>query len=408
MTNLGKQRKRLTTAIHLTRKSVYTVRRQGWRTFYTKAKIKLFPPKIHQPAWNKTYASEAFTLVRWLDFTPEDLCRSQEVMTTHAGKLDIKSINWYLPHFEHAYYGGVLTILRFAAKWASDYGVRNTFVIIGDPSSPDSASYLRRISEAFPSLASASVVVVHSDADLPSVPACDAAIATLWSTAYYVLKFNQTKRKFYFLQDFEPMFYPAGSTSAQVEATYRFGFYAITNTITLKKHYEADYDGKATFFNPAVDTSLFYPAANRDWGTTRKPYKVFFYGRPAHWRNGFELGSIALAKLKEQLGQRVQIIAAGNDWDPTDYGLGGIIENLGLLPYQETARLYRTCDAGLAMMFTCHPSYLPFEFMASGCLVVSNVNSATSWLLKDNENCLLSLPSASCIADTLARGLQKS
>ncbi|HEU5012848.1 MAG TPA: glycosyltransferase family 4 protein, partial [Roseiflexaceae bacterium] len=352
------------------------------------------------------YASEAFTLVRWLDFTPENLCHSQEVMAAHPGKLDIKSVNWYLPHFEHAYYGGVLTILRFAAQWASNYGVHSTFVIIGDPSSPDSASYLRRISEAFPSLASADVVVVHSDADLPMIPACDAAVATLWSTAYYVLKFNQTKRKFYFLQDFEPMFYPAGSTSAQVEATYRFGFYGITNTVTLKKHYEADYDGKATFFNPAVDTALFYPAPNREWGITRKPYKVFFYGRPAHWRNGFELGSIALMKLKEELGQRVQIIAAGNDWDPTDYGLGGIIENLGLLPYQETARLYRTCDAGLAMMFTRHPSYLPFEFMASGCLVVSNVNSATAWLLKDNENCLLSLPSASCIADTLARALQ--
>jgi glycosyltransferase involved in cell wall biosynthesis len=58
------------------------------------------------------------------------------------------------------------------------------------------------------------------------------------------------------------------------------------------------------------------------------------------------------------------------------------------------------------MMFTKHPSYLPFEFMASGCLVVSNVNSSTSWLLRDGDNCLLALPSASSIADTLARALQ--
>jgi glycosyltransferase involved in cell wall biosynthesis len=406
MTIVKTARKRISTAALLARKSVHTVRHHGWRRFYAKAKDKIIPPKIQSQAWNQSYASEAFTLVRWLDCTPEELARSQALMQEHAGYLDIKTVNWYLPHFEHAYYGGVLTILRFAAQWAKSHGVQNTFVIIGDANSPDSSVYLERISKALPDLATARVVVIRSDLELPSVPDCDAVIATLWSTAYYAVKFNRTKRKFYFLQDFEPMFYPAGSTSAQVEATYRFGFYGLTNTISLKKHYEEDYGGKATYFNPSVDTSLFYPPAERDWGNTRRPYKVFFYGRPAHWRNGFELGAVALAKLKERLGQRVQIIAAGNDWKAEDYGLGGVIENLGLLPYEETARLYRTCDAGLGMMFTRHPSYLPFEFMASGCLVVSNLNSSTSWMLKDNENCLLSLPTASCVADTLVRGLE--
>lgn len=406
MSKAQNTRKRLTLAVHLTRKSIATVRNQGWRALYGKVKNKVVPPKIHQPEWNKTYASEAFTLVRWLDATPQDLQQSRETMARNAGFLHIQTVNWYLPHFEHAYYGGVLTILRFAAQWAEKHGVQNRFVIIGDVNSPDAGVYLSRITTALPALANAVVVVVRSDLDLGAVQPCDASIATLWSTAYYVLKNNQTKRKFYFLQDFEPMFYPAGSTSAQVEATYRFGFYGITNTITLKHQYESHYDGKATFFNPAVDTRLFYPAANRIMGSSQRPYKVFFYGRPAHWRNGFELGAISLLKLKERLGNRVHIVAAGNDWKAADYGLGGVIENLGLLSYEETAQLYRGCDAGLAMMFTRHPSYLPFEFMASGCLVVSNINSATSWFLKDEENCLLSLPSASCIADTLARGLQ--
>jgi glycosyltransferase involved in cell wall biosynthesis len=56
-------------------------------------------------------------------------------------------------------------------------------------------------------------------------------------------------------------------------------------------------------------------------------------------------------------------------------------------------------------MFTRHPSYLPFEFMASGCLTVTNRNPATAWLLRDGENCLLSDVSPSCIATTLERGL---
>ena len=54
------------------------------------------------------------------------------------------------------------------------------------------------------------------------------------------------------------------------------------------------------------------------------------------------------------------------------------------------------------MMMTKHPSYLPFEFMACGGLLVSNQNPANSWLLKDNENCLLAPASAPAIAQRLA------
>jgi glycosyltransferase involved in cell wall biosynthesis len=57
------------------------------------------------------------------------------------------------------------------------------------------------------------------------------------------------------------------------------------------------------------------------------------------------------------------------------------------------------------MMFTRHPSYLPFELMASGVLVVTNFNPTTTWMLKDGENCLLSEASPTCLADTLERGL---
>jgi glycosyltransferase involved in cell wall biosynthesis len=388
----------------LIRKAIYTLRYRGWRDFYVKARRKLFPPKIHQPAWNQTYTAEALTLVQWLDFTPEDLSRSKELMALHQGPLHIQTINWYVPQFEHAYYGGIHTILRFASRFAQRYNVQNTFMILGNPNSSSSSVYLERIATVFPSLSGSTVVVIRSDADLPKTPPADACVASLWSTAYYVLKFNNTKRKFYFLQDFEPMFYPAGSTSAQVEATYRFGFYGLTNTITLKKHYEEDYQGTAMHFTPCVDTSVFYPHKQRNW--TQLPYQVFFYARPNYWRNGFELGAIALRKVKERFGQNVRIVSAGQNWNPGDYGLDGVVESLGLLSYHETAELYRSCDVGLAMMFTRHPSYLPFEFMASGCLVVSNVNSATLWLLQHEENCLLTLPSASCVADTIIRGLE--
>lgn len=398
-------RSAIASAAYLARKSVHSARRDGWRGFSDRARRKLFPPRVYAPAWSKTYSAQALALAEGLDFSPDDLAASRATLDTQRGPLRIGAVDWFLPRFEYAYYGGIHTVLRFADHFARHHGVRSVFVVFGDPDET-AAAYAARIAAAFPALAGSQVVVVRFPDDLRDLPAADASVATLWQTAYYALKFNRVKRKFYMLQDFEPLFYPAGSACAQAEATYRFGFYGLANTIALKQIYEEHYQGQAIAFDPCVDVELFYPPTAREWQRPREPLTLFFYARPDYARNGFELGVAALRKLKERLGRRVRIVSAGQRWNPADYGLAGVVEHLGLLSYRETAALYRTCDAGLVMMFTRHPSYLPFEMMASGCLVISNLNEATSWFLKDGENCLLAQPSASCIADVLARGLE--
>ena len=52
-------------------------------------------------------------------------------------------------------------------------------------------------------------------------------------------------------------------------------------------------------------------------------------------------------------------------------------------------------------MLTKHPSYQPFEFMASGVACVSNRNPDTAWFLRDGENCLLARPLPGAIADRI-------
>ena len=76
--------------------------------------------------------------------------------------------------------------------------------------------------------------------------------------------------------------------------------------------------------------------------------------------------------LKHRYGSRIEILSAGANWDPAECGLDGVVSNLGLLPYDETAALYRAADAGLIAMATRHPSYLPLEWMACGAAVVAN------------------------------------
>lgn len=366
-------------------------------------KIKSFLDKII----NRTslsldgYSRDATALAKVIDFSDADILEAQQ-HPERVSRSDPHSVNWYLPSFENAFYGGVMTILRTADYLFQKGGMHQRFLICGDT---DASAVAEKITRVFPALKSAEVIILNSAQAIQNIPVSDFSIATLWTTAYVLLKVNNTGLKFYFIQDFEPLFYPAGSTYAQAEATYRFGFYGIANTISLKKIYESEYNGVAVHFTPCIDTNIFY--SENSLKKNDQPKRIFFYGRPGHPRNGFELAVEAMRQLKERYGSDVEILSAGADWKPAEYGLGKVLKNLGLLSYEATGDLYRSCHIGLSMMMTRHPSYLPFEMMACGVLVISNVNLSTQWLLRDGVNCLLSDPSASCLAGTISLAIDK-
>lgn len=368
------------------------LRREGLRALAVRAALRLHRASAVAAPLEALASAERY------DFAPDDVARSRAVQATNPGALPISSITWFLPYLDKVYYGGLYTILRLAALTAARHGVAHTFVAPLAPGEEPAA--LARVAAAFPALAAARVV---AQTDPAALPPSDACVATNWTSAYAALRFNHVRRKFYMLQDFEPMFHPAGTLYAQAEATYGFGFYALANTVTLRQIYERDYGGAAVHFTPCVDLARFRPAE----AAPRRPDPpaIFFYARPDYPRNGFELGAAALRLVKTRLGEGVRIVAAGQRWSPGDYGLAGVIENLGVLSLDETAALYQSCVAGLVMMFTRHPSYIPLELMASGCLVVTNRNPANAWLLEDGTNCLLAEPSASGVAEALTRGL---
>lgn len=306
---------------------------------------------------------------------------------------------WIVPDFSSAFYGGINTILRTANHMFESYGVTSNFAVLGGPSSDKIRA---RIAQAFPRLAAAArVIIFQSPETMPDLGAADAGICTLWTTAFALLKMTNVKKKFYFVQDWEPLFYPAGTISAAVEATYRFGFHAICNTTSLASSY-SELGGKADFFNPAIDPLIFHPEG-RSHRLSDEPFVLVCYGRPGTPRNCFEVLSAALRELKRKYGTGIDIITAGAEWKPEDYQLGGVLRNLGLLPYADTGALYRNADAGLVAMATRHPSYLPFEWMACGTAVVTNRNPHTAWLLRHEENCLICELTQSDIVDAVSR-----
>lgn len=291
----------------------------------------------------------------------------------------INSVTWFLPIVTHALKGGVRTVFMFAERMSAKWGTINIFVIYSHNGCDfDISGFEKSLSEHFPNLRFLLRKFIQGKDSASDIPHSDIAFCTLWTTAYLLLKYNQVHKKFYFMQDYEPLFYEAGSVYAAIEQTYRFGFSCIANTPGVGNKY-LQYSNDVTYFYPGVDTTVFNTNIPRCYSDK---FRVVFYGRPGNARNCFSLGVLTLKALKRKMKSQVEIFSVGAEWNVADYGLEGTIENLGLLgSLNEVAQLYRNSDLGLVFMVTPHPSYQPLEYMACGCVVATNINESNGWLL---------------------------
>jgi O-antigen biosynthesis protein len=342
-------------------------------------------------------ASDRLVLDGDYDVDERDLSASAEAVAAwqRGGGARIESVQWFLPWFHLVYGGGIYTVLRFAERFASQHGARNRFHVYDRPGERVARDIAGKIADAFPGLAEAPVTAAGSE-----LPPVDAAIATAWTSAFPLVRHRRARARFFFVQDLEPDFYPAGAASAVLEQAAGFGLPGIVNTAGLADVYRS-YGNPAVAFTPAVDTGRYHPPAQP---RPPAPARIFFYGRPSQPRNAFGLGLAALRLVKRRFGDRVRILCAGEDWNPGQYGAADVLENLGQLgDLDAVAALYRSCHIGLSFMLTPHPSYQPLEFMACGMATVSNRNLHTGWLLRDEENALLAPALPAAVAGQIGR-----
>ena len=276
-----------------------------------------------------------------------------------------KTIAWFIPDFDVGS-GGHLNIFRLA--WhLEDLGYECRIVIVGPcryPSAQAARDVLRR--HFFPLAAE-----VWLGAD--TIPPSYFSVATSWITAYYVRAFQGAAQRIYFVQDFEPFFFPAGSEYLFAENTYRFGFYGITAGEWLAGKLAADYGMRTRAIGFAVELDRYSPRLRRDPEIRR----VFFYARPPTLRRAFEFGLLVLAEVARRLPD-VKFVLAG--WDVGHYVIPFAHLNAGNVALAELPDLYSQCDVALVLSCT-NLSLLPLELMACGCPVVSNRGSHVEWLL---------------------------
>jgi GT2 family glycosyltransferase/glycosyltransferase involved in cell wall biosynthesis len=346
-------------------------------------------------AQNSSISEEAVALLAAANVSSAQVQAVRDQHDAIQGRREVKTINWFIPDIDMPFFGGLNTAFRLADTLRREHGVVSRFVVLGEV---HEAFISTALTAAFPGLADSEIFFYDgSDASLVGVPEADAAVATLWLTASHVAKFEGAARKFYLMQDYEPAFYPASTMFAMAEESYRLGLYGICNTESMHRIYTGEYKGKATFFTPAVDQSIYHADGRREKGED-EPVTIFAYARD-HFRNCWELVYAALSEIKRIHGDRVRIVAAGARYLPESADF----IDMGLLDYRATGAIYRETDIGLTMQISRHPSYLPLELMSSGVTMVAPDSIWFDWLFDDEGNSLTVMRSLADVVEKLDR-----
>lgn len=218
----------------------------------------------------------------------------------------------------------------------------------------------------------------------------DAYVASAWPTAHLLAsRASLPTRRLYFVQDFEPFFYPQGAEYVLAEESYRFGFRTVTVGATVAGMLRDRYGVEAAVAEFGCDTDTYRltnPDGRRD---------VVCYLKRDVPRRGYALCLLALREFHRRHPDR-EIHVFGD----ASVRLPFPATNHGTLPPAGLGELYNRCAAGLALSFT-NVSLVPDELLACGVVpVVADSRYAKAG--SDNPHVRWVTPTPVALADALS------
>lgn len=279
--------------------------------------------------------------------------------------------------------GGHTTLLRMVE--ASERAGHHCTLFLYDRYGGDIAGQEAVIRQWWPGVRAR---VVSAENGIGGVDAC---VASSWECAHVLAtRGTGAMRRLYFIQDFEPYFYPRGSSYALAEDTYRFGFrcIALGEMVARALRSEVGIDPDVTEFG--CDTTVYRLLDERP------RTGVVLYAKPEVPRRGYWLATMALERFHR----------ARPEADIHIYG-----ETVGDLPFpavqhgrmtpSQLNELYNSCRAGLAMSFT-NISLVTEEMLAAGVRVVANDHADARADLA-NDHVAWAAPTPRALAEALTR-----
>jgi hypothetical protein len=247
------------------------------------------------------------------------------------------------------------------------------------------------------------------DRGLIDTAASDIFITTSWWSTWRARRSVSPNRIVYILQEDERMFYPYGDERLRCAETLsdrevRF----LVNSRLLFDHFVEEgfvnIRDHGVPFEPSFSPSTYFPEENRRSCKSN----FFFYARPNNLRNLYFRGleAISAAALRGVLDpEQWRLHIVGKDLANITFPPGFEVSFLQNLDWSAYARLLRTMDLGLALMYTPHPSYPPLDLVASGAVAVTNRHGRKRSLEEYSRNILCSDLGVDSLVHTLADGV---
>jgi glycosyltransferase involved in cell wall biosynthesis len=207
--------------------------------------------------------------------------------------------------------------------------------------------------------------------DERSVIRADVVMATDHQTVWSARKHASCKQIFYFVQDFEPLFFGAGSEAIVADKTYDLSLFCFCSSPWLAKKMRERGSPAVHFYYPA-DADVYFPAPE----TKPSPEipLIAFYARIFTSRRAVELALLGLTELARR-GERFRVALFGQRLDESSRWPFPV-EFYHVLSESELANLYRRADIGVVFSTTNY-SIAAVEMMACGLPVVDLKNDST-------------------------------
>lgn len=217
----------------------------------------------------------------------------------------------------------------------------------------------------------------------------DILIATLWESVYFSKKLKGYKM--YFVQDYEPYFYPYGENYILAKETYNCGYHIVSLGEWNLKKIKEENRGKNCFLDfiefPYEKKEYSYIERNYELYKNKKEIKICVYVKSEYKRIPYMIESILKKlkfELKEKKGINLIIIYFGNE----SYLRLSEGKSLGKITKEKLLKLYQESDFGMCASLT-NISLIPYEMMATGLPVIEFTEGSFTSFFNESSGILI-------------------
>lgn len=297
--------------------------------------------------------------------------------------LQVKSIVFIITRMVR-FHGGQTSILRLGTE-LSKLGYNVGYAVYKAQTKEEMELCARSNLEVF----QGKLYTMYDLDDLKNILNPDVVIATSWDTVSFAKQFRSYRM--YFVQDYEPYFYPFGEQFLLAKKTYEQGLHMVSLGSWNKKMIETN----CSVVSP-INVVEFpyekkeYPLKNRQYQEykSKKHFVIAvylkYYGKRLPCILQYMLIEVVNMFAKEGITLDVQYYGEAKSFKVK----GG--KNLGMLNKKELLALYQRADFGIVASMS-NVSLVPYEMLATGLPLIEFKDGTFDYFFPDNCAALIDI-----------------